>query len=106
MAPQYVLTRQSIAASCLSFRTFRPLFSMSCSLFCQKTGGWVYASQSPPKTERIKNDTRLTQLRFHFRTLPISHGDRSPVLFTDRRSQFLVLRTARVLSTQRIRKLP
>src|SRR5712671_582535 len=54
MAPLYVLTRQSIAASWLSFRTFRPLFSMPCSLFCQKRGGGYTPPNLHPKMKGIR----------------------------------------------------
>src|SRR5712671_6357208 len=72
-----------------------------------KNGGGGYMPANPqPRMKGQENDTRLTQFRFHSRTLPIPDGHRSPVLFADRRPQFLVLPAPRVLSTQRIRKLP
>ena len=52
--PLYVLTHQSIAASCLSFRTSCPLFSMPCSLFCQKRGGGYTPPNPHPKMKGIR----------------------------------------------------
>src|SRR6266404_1776186 len=38
LRPAYLLRHQPLAASCLSFGSSSPLFSMLCSLFCQKQG--------------------------------------------------------------------
>src|SRR5579859_6323104 len=83
----YLLSLQSLSASCSVFRPSFPFFSIRYSLFFQITRGGV----SPSLKKGSQNVLPPSQRRLRYGALPVSHPHRPPMLHSRRRCLQLLL---------------